>query len=87
MDVTRRDETTPAKDSLPGQVAEAIDEVLRYLWQDEIESFMADRPGTDEPHIFRALATIDGWCHGHGASAEELARDFSSDRETGRVRA
>jgi hypothetical protein len=82
------DETTPAKDSLPEHVAKAIDQVLRYLWQEAIEGFIADEPGSDEPHIFRALAAIDGGFDGHRAGAEELVRDFSaeSDREAARSR-
>jgi hypothetical protein len=88
MDVTTTDKKTPAKDSLPEHVAEAIDEILWYLWQDEIENFIADEPAPDEPHIFRAIATVDGWLHGYRASAEELVRDFSAetDRETVRRR-
>jgi hypothetical protein len=79
---------TPAKDSLPEHVAKALEEVLSYLWQDEIENFIADEPAAHEPHIFRELVTVDGWFYGYRASAEELVRDFYSepDRDTVRRR-
>ena len=78
----------PARDALPPEVAKALDEVLWYVWQDEIENFAADEPAPDEEHIFRHIAAVDGWLHGHDATAEELVESFLSggDKASARER-
>jgi hypothetical protein len=71
----------PGKVTLPAEVAEAMDKVLWYVWQDEIENFIADEPGPDEEHIFRHIAVVDGWFYGHEETAEELAGRHTNEGE------
>ncbi len=75
-----------AKDSLPGTVADAIDEVLWYLWQEAIESFIADESGPGEGHIFRALVAVDGWFYGHDEDPEEIVSGLLTDDERAAAR-
>lgn len=72
---------TKAKDTLPASVAMAIEEVIGYLWEAEIENFIADEPTADEEHIFRSLVAIDQWFSGHEASPEEVVRRFYSKED------
>jgi hypothetical protein len=80
---------THARGALPTDVAKAIEDVLWYLWEEARDGFIADEPGPDEDHIFRSLATVDGWFYGHDATVEELVAAFCSDndRAMARVRA
>jgi hypothetical protein len=88
----KSNENTPSASShpthLPANVAKAIEDVLWYLWEEARDAFIADEPGPDEDHIFRSLATVDGWFYGHDATAEDLVAAFSSDddRATARLR-
>ena len=77
----------PAKEVLPEGVAKAVEEILGYLWEAELEDFIADGRGPDEGHIFCALAVLDGWFHGHGATPEELVADFYSAGSEGFAKA
>ena len=76
-----------AKVVLPERVAKAIEEILGYLWEAELGDFIADGRGPDEGHIFCALAVLDGWFHGHGATPDELVADFYSAGSKGFAKA
>ena len=69
----------PALDTLPAEVAEALEEVIWHFWEAELENFVADEPEEGEAHIFRSLVALDGWFYGHGATAEEYVRDYLSE--------
>lgn len=77
--MTQENRKSPAKETLPAAIAEAIEEILWHYWEAEHENFIADEPGPAEPHLFRHLVTVDGWFYGHGASAEEIVADFTDD--------
>lgn len=72
---------TPAKETLPPEVAKAIEEVLWFYWQEQLEAFAYDPPEPDEEHGFRHLVTIDQWFYGHEESAEKIAADFDAENE------
>jgi hypothetical protein len=78
--------TAPAKDHLPPEVSKAIEEVLWYLWQDELEAFIADEPEANEGHIFRSLVAIDRWFYGHTSTVEDFIRDYEDEIEVARAR-
>lgn len=77
------DETTrtPAKETLPPEVAKAIEEVLWFYWREQLEAFCCDPPEPDEGHCFRSLVAIDRWFYGHEDSAEKIAADFEAENE------
>jgi hypothetical protein len=72
---------TPAKESLPPEVAKAIEFVFDYYWQEQLEAFIAEEPGPDDEHCFRALVAIDQWFYGHETSAEKFVADYEADVE------
>lgn len=76
----------PAKDDLPADVAKAVEDILWYLWEEAQEAFITDEPGADEDHIFRSLVAVDGWFHGHDATAEEFIKAFCSDADQSTAR-
>lgn len=84
----KQDDRTPAREALRADVAEAVEDVLWYLWQEAQEAFIADEPEPGEDHIFRSLVAVDGWLHGHEATAEDFIEAFCSedDKATARAR-
>ena len=87
MKKTETKELNPARDALPSGVAEAIEDVLWYLWEEARDGFIADGPGPGEGHIFRSLVALDGWFSGHDATAEEFIEEFCSDDDRASSRA
>jgi hypothetical protein len=72
---------SPAKKTLPPEVARAIEAVLEFYWQEQLEEFLADEPEAREEHCFRSMVAIDGWFYGHEMSAEDFVRDYEGDIE------
>ena len=80
---------SPAKDTLPEDVAQAIEAIIEFHWVAEFENFIADEPAPDEEHIFRHLVALDGWLEGYEATAEKIVADTTDDdlRDAARRRA
>lgn len=76
----------PARETLPTEVAEAIEDVLWYLWEEARDGFIADGPGPGEGHIFRSLVAIDRWFYGHDEGPEEHVAGFLTDEERSAAR-
>lgn len=76
-----------AIDTLPTEVAKALEEVLWHFWEAELENFVADAPEEGESHIFRSLVALDGWFYGHGTTAGEYVRDFLSEGDQALIKA
>jgi hypothetical protein len=82
----KENERKPAKEVLQAEVAQAVEDVLWYLWDEAQEAFIADEPGPEEGHIFRSLVAIDGWFYGHDSTAEEFVEAFCSDDDKATAR-
>jgi len=48
-------------------VAEALDKIIDYLWQDEQMDFDEPRPEKQKEHIFQSLQTARRWLDHHSA--------------------
>ena len=71
----------PANETLPPEVAKAIEEVLWFYWQEQLEAFAYDPPVDGEDHCFQHLVAIDQWFYGHDDTAEQIVADFDAENE------
>lgn len=72
----------PGKVTLPTDVAEALEEVLDYHWDDELEHLQEhlDNGGESRGHIFESLLKVRNWFDGANAQLSEFVDD-SEDEE------
>lgn len=75
-------EQKPGRDTLPQPVAEALDALLWYLWEAELQDYSENRgEAGEEEHIFHSVVTVDNWFEGgRPVSADEWADDFERCR-------
>lgn len=59
----------PAKPSLPPAVRKSLDEVVSYLWDDELRH--AQENGLDPRHVFCHLVRVDNWLNQRMAKPED----------------
>jgi len=59
------------KPSVPPRIHRAVNAVIDYLWDDELESardFVKEGESLRD-HIFESLVVLDNWLHGRSATA------------------
>jgi hypothetical protein len=70
------DRKRPAKDLLPRSLSLALEDILLYLWEDEMEDFIACGPDPDGAHIFRSIVAVDRWFYGHDYTPEQIVAEL-----------
>lgn len=55
--------------NIPNPVREALQEVLDYLWDDELSDFRAT--DNTDGHVFQSLVVVHSWLHGESKTASD----------------
>jgi len=61
---------------ISGQVTEALQSVLEYLWDDELAHYRSNvEEGRGQGHIFQSLVVVDQWLNNHRRPPEDFLRE------------
>jgi len=61
----------PNRVTIPKHIAEALDKILEYLWDDEQNNFNQSSTERQEGHIFNSLSILKDWLEGGDQCVEQ----------------